>query len=143
MNIEITAKYNGVRFPVVIGQEYECKYKNEWLKGRLLRISINEYSVSFYDFKILHDEISVTDIRPIQPVQKEEARLLTQDEIIKNLIGKVVFKLNDVKNYVTHWKTCRNIKMYTACLISDLDEPSEKWHNLDTDLLKLIKECEG
>lgn len=139
MNIEITAEYNGVRFPVVVGQEYEFKYKNVWLKGRLLRISINEYSVSFYDFKILHGEISVTDIRPIQ---KEEARDLTHKEIAMNLVGKGVFGSFAKDSWETSWRTDLDICIRRFCFFADLDEPIEKWHKLDTDLLKLIKERE-
>ncbi|MCK9576767.1 MAG: hypothetical protein M0R51_12660 [Clostridia bacterium] len=146
MNIEITVEYNGIRFPVVIGQEYEASETPEFdvyclYKGELVNI---DYTSNEF---IIHFKEGVGRFKYIRPVQKEEPRELTHKEIAMNLVGKGVFTWIDDESgriredvWATGFSKAGNIINYVFCFFDDLDEPSEKWHNLDTDLLKLIKE---
>jgi hypothetical protein len=138
MNIEITAEYNGIRFPVIIGQEYEFKIVNNWIKGKLLSVRFSKHDNS-YSFD--SDKEIYAGVPTIRPVQKPVARQLTHKEIAMNLVGKGVFKL-DVGYWKTEWSKDLKIKRFNFCFFADLDEPSEKWHKLDTDLLDMIKERE-
>lgn len=139
MNIEIIGEYNGVKFPIVVGQEYVFKIGNNWIKGKILSVRFRKHDNS-YSFDS-DKEIYAGD-PTIRPVQKPVARELTHKEIAMNLVGKGVFKEEDTTSWFISWFSHDEVCRYTFCFFSDLDEPSEKWHKLDTDLLKLIKERE-
>ncbi len=140
MNIEITSEYKGVRFPVVIGQEYEFKIGNNWIKGKLLSVRFSKH-VNSYLFD--SDKEIYAGVPTIRPVQKEEPRDLTHKEIAMNLVGIGVFMHNDEKeDWVTYWDNNLSIENRRFCFFSDLDTENEKWYKLDTDLLKLVKERE-
>ena len=140
MNIEITAEYNGIRFPVIIGQEYEFKIVNNWIKGKLLSVRFSKHDNS-YSFD--SDKEIYAGVPTIRPVQKPVARQLTHKEIAMHLVGKGVFKEDGFQGYRTFWDSVVNISPWRFCFFADLDEPSEKWHKLDTDLLDMVKERES
>ena len=147
MNVEITAEYNGVRFPVVIGEEYDASETPEFdvyclHKGELVNI---DYA---YNEFIIHFKEGVGRFKYIRPVQKKEARLLTHKEIAMNLVGKGVFRYKVENGEIAFsgwhigWGQVSVIENMVFCFFADLDTESEKWHNLDTDLLDLVKERE-
>lgn len=151
--IEIYATYNGERFPVKIGEEYEFSHTSEFNPDYTFKLILKEISNNavhpFRGEYCKHNGRSIsfnwagfTWFKYIRPIQKAEPRFLTHKEIAMNLVGKGVFKENETTAWFTQWFSGDNVSDYTFCFFSDLDTDHEKWHQLTTELLDMIKERE-
>ena len=143
MNIKILAEYKGEEFELVIGQEYEFCYNKDFtddhtFRGILERLDFHHGCTSAFRSS---SELMSSWFSHIRPIQKQ--RQLTHKEIAVNLIGQGVFRYKEVCEYWgTSWTDERTIEYWRFCFFSDLDTDHEKWHELTTDLLDMIKERE-
>jgi hypothetical protein len=129
--IEIYATYNGERFPVKIGGEYEFSNSDNFEDAKTSRLaSVMNAEHAFVTYR----DYCYKYIRPIQP---KEVKPLTHKEIDMNLVGKGKFK--HIYAYENGRWNCVNA---TFCFFSDLDTDHKKWHELTTELLDMIKERE-